>query len=201
MEEYTYEERQAYQMYVIRKESAQKKWKYSGKINTGSQDRGRGKVYEVENELILDPESEISKKNAHLGNIEEFQKYVNRVTKSKLWEQIAKNPSRKVKCIQHRGHGGYALYGRIHIGKTSMTKYFALHELAHVAGMMHHDLGFRINLLKLVSRFMGTAAAKELKKGFKSRGLKTTKPQFRIQPIETWISGYYRMEKARKGKV
>jgi len=74
-----------------------------------------------------------------------------------------------------------------------------LHELAHTAGHMHHDVGFRQTLVKLISRFLGTDVAKELKRQFRSRKIKMTVSQT-IQSPGKWLENYRKMA-AMRSKV
>ena len=64
---------------------------------------------------------------------------------------------------------------------------------------MHHGVQFRINLVRLVSRFMGTEAAKELKASFKKKKLKMSISQPRSP--ESWYKSYKRMEQIRNDIV
>jgi hypothetical protein len=61
---------------------------------------------------------------------------------------------------------------------------------------MHHDVGFRVDLVKLVSRFLGTQMAKDLKKEFRSRKLKMSVSQNIMSPLK-WLEGYNRMAAMR----
>jgi len=65
-----------------------------------------------------------------------------------------------------------------------MNEYVLLHELAHSSGNMHHDISFRKDLLRLVSRFIGRDAAKILKEEFKNAGLKMSRKASILDPVE-----------------
>jgi hypothetical protein len=65
---------------------------------------------------------------------------------------------------------------------------------------MHHDVGFRICLLKLVSRFLGREQAQELKSQFKARKLKVTISN-NIKSPEQWFKTYERLESARAARA
>lgn len=56
---------------------------------------------------------------------------------------------------------------------------------------MNHGRGFRIFLLKLVSRFLGREVSKDLKWLFKEKGLKTSKMRAAMD-YETWKERYKR---------
>ena len=77
-----------------------------------------------------------------------------------------------------------------------MNKWVVLHELAHTAGHMHHDVPFRQALVKLISRFLGTEVAKELKRQFRQRKVKMTVSQ-NIQSPEKWLENYNKMAAMR----
>ena len=62
---------------------------------------------------------------------------------------------------------------------------------------MHHDVRFRITLLKLVSRFMSSENAAYLKACFKEKKLKLTINKNVMNP-DAWMKMKIRMEKARE---
>lgn len=135
----------------------------------------------------------------------ELKAFADRVTQSKTFEKIRVGRSAgtiRVQMMQNRsgGIGGRATYNKIWIKPRSATKYLVLHELAHAAGYMNHGVGFRVALLKLVSRFLGPSEAKLLKSCFKAKKLKTTMPKIRVKTFEEWLPGYERM-KAMRAKV
>ena len=78
--------------------------------------------------------------------------------------------------------------------------YTIIHEFAHLCGNMHHDIGFRRDVIKLSSRFFGTEFAKMLKGQFKKAKLKVTVSQHIMTP-EKWIESVMRMEKIREGNI
>jgi len=81
-----------------------------------------------------------------------------------------------------------------------LNQYVLLHELAHSVGNMHHDTEFRIDLLKLVSRFIGKEQATYLKKCFKEKKLKLSISKNVLNP-DAWMKMKLRMEKAREKRV
>jgi len=132
----------------------------------------------------------------------ELKTFADRVTRSKTFEKIRVGRSYgpvRIQMMQNRsgGIGGKATYNKIWIKPRSATKYLVLHELVHAAGYMNHGVGFRVALLKLVSRFMGPSEAKLLKSCFKAKKLKTTMPTIRVKSYEEWLVGYNRMKAAR----
>ena len=78
--------------------------------------------------------------------------------------------------------------------------YTILHEFAHLCGNMHHDIGFRRDVIKLSSMFMGKEFGMILKKCFKDAKLKITTGSHIMSP-EQWIASVMRMEKIRESKT
>lgn len=120
------------------------------------------------------------------------------VLKSKLWSQLTDRTNIKL-VVRNMGSrtAGRAYYGQIELcASKGMTMYVLLHELAHAAGHMHHDVSFRTTLVKLVSRFMGTEAAKQLKKTFRAHKLKMTVSTKILEPNE-WLTNYEKMKNVR----
>jgi len=152
-------------------------------------------------------------------SIEQVQKYINKVTKSKtyskLWIEAYESRKNKdfgailrgtkvsVAAKKRNGSGNagvaYVSENRIVLDtKTGMNEYTVLHELAHCVGHAHHGRSFRQVLVKLTSRFMGTEAAKNLKSEFKKSKLSygdARKPM----TFDQWMASKTRMEKMRNG--
>ena len=152
-------------------------------------------------------------------SIEQVQKYINKITKSKtyrkLWQEAYESRKEKdfgaifrgtqvsVSAKQRNGAGNaglaYVEQNRIVLDtKTGMNEYTVLHELAHCVGHPHHGRSFRRTLVKLTSRFMGTAAANALKVEFKERNLPygdARKPK----TFDQWMAAKIRMESIRNG--
>jgi acyl carrier protein phosphodiesterase len=61
---------------------------------------------------------------------------------------------------------------------------------------MHHDLSFRVALVKLVSRFMSAKAGVGLKKSFRLNGLRMHRKTTVMTP-EKWLTSYRKMEQIR----
>jgi hypothetical protein len=179
---------QKYLAYVNRKTVAVKTGRSSMRDST------RGKTYKAEWKF----------QQLHKADIKTFktekqvQAYVKRVLNSKLWQEMTngKHVDVSVRTIGHRTAG--RAYGyKIEINSMNgMDQYTILHELAHCAGHMHHDVSFRLCALKLVSRFIGREAAKTLKACFKEQKLRMTMPTGYSDP-ETWLANYKKMEKVR----
>ena len=152
-------------------------------------------------------------------SIEQVQKYINKVTKSKtyrkLWQDAYESRKDKdfgaifrgtqvsvaAKKRNGAGNAGVAYVSENHIVLDTvhgMNEYTVLHELAHCVGHAHHGRSFRKTLMKLVSRFMGVASATALKKEFKERRLSygdARKPM----SFDQWVAAKTRMEKMRNG--
>ena len=131
-------------------------------------------------------------------DIREAEKRMKQITSSKLWSDLDGKPT----SLEHSGrlkrYAGMAYWtGKIKLANSGLDEYTLIHELAHqTPNSMHHGVQFRINLVRLVSRFMGTEAAKELKTSFKKKKLKMSMPQPRSP--ESWFKSYKRMEKMRE---
>jgi len=162
---------------------------------TAYNDSGRSKTYKAEWKF----------QRKYHDTIKEFTTekqvaaYMKRVLASKLWKDMTggKQVSLNVKTIGHRT-AGRAYGSHIEINKMNgMDQYTLLHELAHCAGHMHHDVSFRQCVVKLTSRFIGAEAAKYLKSCFKEQKLKMNVRQSYKSP-EDWLTSYQRLEAARK---
>ena len=131
-------------------------------------------------------------------DIREAEKRMKQITSSKLWSDL----NGRATSLEHTGrlkrYAGMAYWtGKIKLANSGLDEYTLLHELAHqTPNAMHHGVQFRINLVRLVSRFMGTHAAKELKTSFKKKKLKMSMPQPRSP--ESWYKSYKRMEEIRE---
>ena len=150
--------------------------------------------------------------------IEDAQKYVDKVTKSKtytkLWLDAYESRKNKdygailrgtkvsVASKKRNGSGvaGMAYVNENHIvldTKTGMNQYTILHELAHCIGHVHHGRSFRKDLLSLVARFMGRHEADLLKAEFKKSKLACGNPR-KPMSFEQWVAAKNRMEKMRE---
>jgi len=127
----------------------------------------------------------------------ETEAYVKRITQSKFW---CGNNIPRVEWMKDMGtkrrQDANATKHRIRFSPSGASKYIILHELAHVAGYMNHGRGFRIFLLKIVSRFLGREVSKSLKNLFRDKGLKISKIR---EPLdyETWKKRYDGLSESR----
>ena len=80
--------------------------------------------------------------------------------------------------------------------KEHNCPYTVIHEFAHLCGNMHHDIGFRRDVIKLASMFISKEFGNILKKSFKDAKLKITTGNHIMTP-EKWIESVVRMEKIR----
>jgi len=161
-----------------------------------------GKKSSVDSEKQKVYESEWAfQKNVNIKkfkDIREAEKRMKQITSSKLWSDLDGKPT----SLEHTGrmkrYAGMAYWtGKIKLANSGLDEYTLIHELAHqTPNAMHHGVQFRINVVKLVSRFMGTDAAKELKAQFKKRKLKLSMSQPRSP--ESWFKSYKRMEEMRE---
>jgi len=167
---------------------------------TAATDSGRGKTYKAEWKFQAKYKYEIK----DFDNLKQAQRYMNRVLKSKLWAELcggkAKTPDLEVGGFRGRTAG--RAYGwKIQLcARNGMDQYTLLHEMAHCAGHMHHDVSFRQCLLKLTSRFIGKDAAKYLKECFKEQGLPMTLRNTMKTP-DQWLAGVKRLEAAREKRA
>lgn len=186
-----------YANYVNRKTSQIKR----NRMSLSGTDSGRSKVYQSEFAVQRKyPESSMDMSE------KECRKYYNRIVNSMTYKSLVTERGqstpelRFMKASNNARVAGVASYRGIALRPGCGTnKYTVLHELAHTAGYMHHDVGFRQTLLKLVSRFLGTEMAKDLKKEFKSRKLKMTVSQT-IKSPEKWLQDYNKMAALRAMK-
>jgi len=164
-------------------------------FRTGKQasiDSEKQKVYE--SEWKFQKKVDIKK----FKDIREAEKRMKQITSSKLWSDLEGRRTTLYHSGRMKRYAGMAYWtGKIKLANSGLDEYTLLHELAHqTPNAMHHGVQFRINLVKLVSRFMGTATAKELKAQFKERKLKMSMPQPRSP--ESWFKSYKRMEEMRE---
>ena len=173
------------------------------RLQNSSVDSGRNKVYQSEfatERKFPDCRESMTEK--------EITKYYKRIVKSKTYQTLASEgrgqlnpPLRIMKQVNYNVRvAGQASYRGVALQPScGMNKWVVLHELAHTAGHMHHDVGFRQTLVKLISRFLGTDVAKELKRQFRSRKIKMSVSQT-IQSPEKWLENYRKMA-AMRSKV
>ena len=162
-------------------------------------DSGRNKVYQ--SEFATERKFPECRKSM---TEKEITKYYKRVVKSKTYQTLAAErgqsnpPLRIMKQVNYNARvAGQASYRGVALQPScGMNKWVVLHELAHTAGHMNHDVGFRQTLVKLISRFLGTEVAKELKRQFRERKVKMSVSQTILSP-EKWLFNYRKMEAMR----
>lgn len=188
------------------KDTAEKYCRYAnkrrGKIKSGrvckSKDSQQTRVYSAEHDYC--------KKYGYGIKFETFkqaEKYLERVLKSKLWQELtAKRGYKKVRLFELSSTAyygmsyGHAIHLSTHKKNNGLNQIILLHELAHSAGNMHHDVSFRNTYIRLVSRFVGREQAKYLRKMYVKRGLKMVIKNKVLSP-EEWLIRYKRLEKNR----
>ena len=188
-----------YANYVGKKLKQQK----TGRLQNSYVDSGKNKVYKSEwatERKFPEVKQSMTEK--------EITKFFKRVVKSKTYQTLASekgnsNPMLEfMKTVNYNARiAGQATYGKIRLQPScGMNKWVVLHELAHTAGHMHHDLPFRQALVKLISRFLGVEVAKELKRQFRAHKVKMSVSQT-IKSPEKWLQDYNKMAamRAKKG--
>jgi len=183
-----------YANYWTKKQKAIK----TGRLQNSYVDSGRNKVYK--SEWATEAKFPEVKKSM---TEKEITKFFKRVVKSKTYQTLSEkgnsNPKLEfMKTVNYNARiAGQATYGKIRLQPScGMNKWVVLHELAHTAGHMHHDVPFRQALVKLISRFLGTEVAKELKRQFRERKVKMTVSQVIMSP-EKWLDNYNKMAALR----
>ena len=183
-----------YAKYVGKKLRQQK----TGRLQNSYVDSGRNKVYKSEwatERKFPECKQSMTEK--------EITKFFKRVVKSKTYQALSEkgnsNPSLEfMKTVNYNARiAGQATYHTVRLQPScGMNKWVVLHELAHTAGHMHHDVPFRQALVKLISRFLGTEVAKELKRQFRQRKVKMNVSQVIMSP-EKWLKNYNKMAALR----
>ena len=180
----------------------------TGKANF--KDSGRQKTYNAEFAAIAEYRNKYPNdvKFKRL-NWKQSQKYFKKIAKSKTYQDLCKkedasrygrlDPQLELAHFRGRTAGQATWYGTMRL-QESNCPYTIIHEFAHLCGNMHHDIGFRRDVIKLSSRFFGVEFAKMLKGQFKKNKLKVTVSQHIMTP-EKWIESVMRMEKIREGNI
>jgi hypothetical protein len=128
------------------------------------------------------------------------EKFVNKIIKSKTWKKLCDNTEgcdnkshANPRMVQQKMRwAGMATYDGQLILRETNCPYTIVHELAHLCGNMHHDIGFRRDVLILASRFISPVFAKILKKDFKDAGFKI-KTSTSIKTPTSWLESYNKM--------
>lgn len=137
--------------------------------------------------------------------LEDAQKFVDRIMKSKTWKKLDSDDAtstnarrlderNKIKLEflpRHSKFAGLAMIreGVIKLSRGSgLTKAVILHELAHMVGFgsYTHGIKFRQWNVALVRRFMGRYEGDELHKAYRKAGLKMT-VNYKIKTPREWL--------------
>ena len=183
-------------------------------------DSGRQKTYNAEFKAIREyknitleeskrgVDEEKRKAQFKTLNWKQTQKYFNKIAKSKTYQKLCenrigsngghKNPT-LVKKVFRGATAGRACWNGVMELQENNCPYTIIHEFAHLCGNMHHDIGFRRDVIKLATMFLGKEFGKRLKKEFKDAKLKITTGSHVMSP-EQWIASVMRMEKIRESK-
>ena len=183
-------------------------------------DSGRQKTYNAEFKAIREyknltleetkrgVDEEKRKAQFKTLNWKQTQKYFNKIAKSKTYQKLCenrigsngghKNPT-VVKKVFRGATAGRACWNGVMELQENNCPYTIIHEFAHLCGNMHHDIGFRRDVIKLATMFLGKEFGKRLKKEFKDAKLKITTGSHVMSP-EQWIASVMRMEKIRESK-
>ena len=181
-----------YALYVDKK----KRQNLIGGFQTTGVDSGRQKVYDAENKTRKEFPELLQKLTKPQVNA-----FFKRVVKSKTYQSLVNKTGQTAPALRFKDKsvkaGSHASSRGVSIRPVDqMDKYTILHELAHTAGNMHHDLTCRTTLVKLVSRFLGVKIAKSLKRNFKDGKVKMSR-KTTIETPDTWLAKYRRLEAMR----
>jgi len=179
----------------------------SGKANF--KDSGRQKTYNAEFKAIREY-SKIYPNDAKFKTVnwKGSQKLFKKIAKSATYQKLCdntvgsskgrNNPTLEKANFRGATAGQATWFGAMRLQENNCP-YTVVHEFAHLCGNMHHDIGFRRDVIKLSSMFMGKEFGNILKKCFKEAKLKITTGSHIMSP-EQWIASVMRMEKIREGK-
>ena len=180
----------------------------SGKANF--KDSGRQKTYDAEFAALAEyrkmyPNDARFKRLDWKGSVKLFKK----ISKSATYKKLCANeigstkknyyPTIEKKKFRGATAGRATWYGAMELQENNCP-YTIIHEFAHLCGNMHHDIGFRRDVIKLSSMFLGKEFGMILKKSFKDAKLKITTGSY-ILPPGNWIEKVIRMEKIRESKI
>ena len=179
----------------------------SGKANF--KDSGRQKTYNAEFAALREykgmyPKDARFKFLDWKGSQKLFKKIAKSATYKKLCENEVGSSLTSTNCslVKKKFRGATAgratWYGAMELQENNCP-YTIVHEFAHLCGNMHHDIGFRRDVIKLSSMFLGKEFGMILKKCFKDAKLKITTGSHIMSP-EQWIASVMRMEKIRESK-
>ena len=182
----------------------------SGKANF--RDSGRQKTYNAEFKTLREMRSHIHEHDDvyHAKKLQQLdwkgsQKLFKKIANSKTYHKLCDNdvgstvkkymPTLEKANFRGATAGQATWYGAMRLQENNCP-YTIIHEFAHLCGNMHHDIGFRRDVIKLSSMFLGKEFSNILKKSFKDAKLKITTGNHIMSP-EKWIESVVRMEKIR----
>ena len=180
----------------------------SGKANF--KDSGRQKTYDAEFAALAEyrkmyPNDARFKRLDWKGSVKLFKK----ISKSATYKKLCANeigstkknyyPTIEKKKFRGATAGRATWYGAMELQENNCP-YTIIHEFAHLCGNMHHDIGFRRDVIKLSSMFLGKEFGNILKKSFKDAKLKITTSNHILSP-EEWIKSVFRMKEIRERKM
>jgi len=147
-----------------------------------------------------------------MNSIEDVQALVDRIQKSEVFAahrpkiglQYFNRPIKVIPIRSHRYAGEAFYYNReLKISTTelcgAMMLYTVIHEMAHMAGNLHHGRTFRNCLLDLVKEFMSDEDHDILLAEFKKGNLQVGAEK-KPKTYEQWLANRTRMEKVRAAK-
>ena len=149
----------------------------------------------------------IKKLQYSIGKV--HKKLFNKIAKSKTYKKLCENevgstkknyyPTLVKKSFRGATAGRATWYGAMELQEHNCP-YTVIHEFAHLCGNMHHDIGFRRDVIKLASMFISKEFGNILKKSFKDAKLKVTTSNHILSP-EEWIKSVFRMKEIRERKM
>lgn len=188
-------ESEAYDRYLMR---MRRKKALAKTGQTASTDSQMNKLYEAERKYMKGREFVTFK------TLPQAQAYTKWVMKSKTFQKLARTKSKYFSVYTSKAASYLAMacpneliISEYWLNEGKINDYVILHELAHVAGYYHHDVGFRKCLLKLVSRFLGVEEAKALKAEFKEAKLKLSYGSLQTKSENEWRKSYNKMKMMR----
>jgi len=190
-------EQREYNNYLNRHKRKQNKGAY------GTKDSEQGKVYAAEHK------AEGGYLNDRLVPLEEVQGVVDKIVNSKTYRKQCTTDlyySRvNVEFCQSSRFGGIAWCHRRLVKFSTKKRSFVkmsliVHELAHMAGHMHHGRTFRNANLALVARFIGKEEADRLKMCYRENKLQLGKGRAPAS-FEVWKAKRDRIRYVREDRM
>lgn len=165
---------------------------------TASTDSQMNKLYDAETQYMKGREFVTFK------TLPQVRAFVEWVMKSKTFQSEVKRRTKNFSVYTRKANSYLAcaspdqlVVSEHWLKEGHINDYVILHELAHVAGHLHHDVGFRQCLIKLVSKFLGVEEAKALKAEFKKAKLKISYGNLQTKSQNEWRKSYNKMKAMR----